>query len=737
MTETKAQDRSVDQQHQRDEADSIGSPADRAIFLALLLRRRGIPLGASWRDALPGLSVRTYNVLVEMGFQTLAEVLRALRNDGQEIMSRKNFGRKSLDDLWEAIGQLAGPGITGYQFSLFESSELTEEFLLNVEAESPWIEPSLSAYMLARLEAAGVDPDQSWHDALPVVSTRLRAVLNDRFVTLREVVIAATDKPDSLRQAENFGRKSLRELWELLEKLAEHGADYVRYGNQGAPPATVDELVARALQSLSDKDGRLLIRRFLDGAKLEDLGREYDVTRERIRQKVNQILLTLRRRMGADAKGLTGSLVEAAEQSGGLLHREAALRRAEASDWRRVLLALMIAGADAFHIWRKEFLTSLKPDELSGRLTAIRHCFREHRKHDLSLTEAGELIAEASGFRLGAAGVTGLLIYLFDCRITEDKQVIFGSLKISDRLEKILRAANRPLHISEIADLYLASSITAGAEAIADLGDDEDEDVRANLRSSGLGRRERTERALVSAISRGKDIYQCGPKTFVHANALPIPIEKLDEAVDFCVSRIEGEPGAFSAEFLLKILRAAGFDSPGLNKFLLKDALSRRPEIVSLRMLRVGHAASFQEHELKLTDRIEAILRETDCPLAPIEILQRLPRNTNYVASSVAMCLRDATFAVNLGQKYIHVQSLGLTEDQCFRLVEVAVDLLPRDGSPISCATILKNLRSRLPEFGLADREDAANVLRGLMRLKADVLWDAGSLVARRVEGKG
>lgn len=144
---------------QRDDAESIGSPADRAIFLARLLQQRGIPLGAPWRDALPDLSVRTYNVLVETGFQTLAEVLLALRSDGQEILLRKNFGRKSLDDLWEAIERLAGPGVTGYQASLFESAESPEELLLSVESESQWIEPSLSAYMLARLEAAGVDPE--------------------------------------------------------------------------------------------------------------------------------------------------------------------------------------------------------------------------------------------------------------------------------------------------------------------------------------------------------------------------------------------------------------------------------------------------------------------------------------------------------------------------------------------------------------------------------------------------
>lgn len=52
--------------------------------------------------------------------------------------------------------------------------------------------------------------------------------LRDLFATLREVVIAATDKVESFRETRNFGRKTLRELWVLLEKLAEHGADWSR-----------------------------------------------------------------------------------------------------------------------------------------------------------------------------------------------------------------------------------------------------------------------------------------------------------------------------------------------------------------------------------------------------------------------------------------------------------------------------------------------------------------------------
>jgi hypothetical protein len=194
-------------------------PGDRAVFLAQLLKRRGIPLGAPWRTAMPCFSVRVYNVLNKAGLETLGEVLQAIGRASENSALGKNVARHVFDELWEAFEILAGPAVTSFHPSLVES-ESAREIFLNAQSESEWIEQSLSVYTLARMELAGVNPDQPWQNALPVVSARLRNALN-QFVTLREVVVAATDQVESFRETRNFGRKTLRELWVLLEKLAE------------------------------------------------------------------------------------------------------------------------------------------------------------------------------------------------------------------------------------------------------------------------------------------------------------------------------------------------------------------------------------------------------------------------------------------------------------------------------------------------------------------------------------
>src|SRR5262245_17103026 len=697
---------------------------NRALYLARLLERRGIRLSMDWRDALPFLPVRVFNVLSGAGYETLAEVLQALRNDGETLMDRRNFGRKSLTDLWRALEDAAGPGATLYQSSLFESCESSENLLCIDQLKVKGVSQSLSEHMLARLEAAGVNPDQPWQNELPLLSTRLRNVLSERFASLREVVIAATDRINELRKLKNLGRNSLNELAESLEMLARNGPGYMRYGEQGAPAAGIDDLIAGALQYLPDKEGRLLVRRFLDGATLEQLGCEYDLTRERIRQKINKILINLHRRLGEDARELVKPLIEATETSGGILHSVEAVTLAATQDIRHALLALFIAREDSFRIWREEFLTALEGEELERRLSAIRNCFRDNRKNDLFLPDVAELVAASSGFKLNSAGLACLLTKHLDCRIAEDGSVSLRGVRIPDQLEKILSSAGRPMHISEIAGIYLAGSASSGMEAFADLESNEDDE--SDVGSDEERKRELVERALAGAILRHGDIYLYGPKTFVHVDALPVPIEKLDEIVDLCVSRIDGETGAVTTDYLLKILDGAGLGHDGVNKFLLKDALSRRPEIIGLRKLRVGHAASFQEHGLKLVDRIEAILQASESPLSSVEIIHRLPRNNEYFPVSIGLSLRKAPFAVNLGERYIHIESLGLSGEQRERLVEMASRLLPEDGTPVSCATILNGLRPCLTDLGLAGRNDVIDILRGLLRILANVQCGAG-----------
>ncbi|MFN0085143.1 MAG: hypothetical protein ACKVX9_07125 [Blastocatellia bacterium] len=398
--------------------------SDRAVFLARLLQRRNIPLGVPWLDALPCLSVRVYNVLTRAGLETLGDVLQAMRDEGGDTPLGKNTPRHVFDELWEAFEVLAGPAVTSYHPTLAESAET---IFWDDQSESQWIKQPLSEYTLARMEASGVNADAPWQDALPVVSARLREALN-RFSTLREVVVAATDKVESFRETPNFGRRTLRELWVLFERLAEHGADYGPCNNSGSPPATIDELVAWAWQSVAAKDAQLLRRRYLDGTTLEQLGREQGVSGNAIQLRIHRILKLTRARSLTAAQELMGPLLTAMEASGGLVHRNMARDLTGTDDLCRICMAALFANAD-LRIWREEFLTMLGPGELARRLSAVRGRLRENRHSAMSLAIAGDLVAASSGFRLDPDGLCRLLSSQLNCHITDGVVVIAGGPK--------------------------------------------------------------------------------------------------------------------------------------------------------------------------------------------------------------------------------------------------------------------------------------------------------------------
>jgi hypothetical protein len=698
----------------------VNPHTDPAYLLAWRLEQAGVDLNCSWRDCQIPYTVRVYNVLTKSGYETLAEVILALRDDGGELRGQWGFGRLSLTHLRLALEDFLAQAAAGNPEMLFVSPP-------------PWVQSVASPpRLITRLEASGVDLDQHWQKELVQISSRVRNFLRERFDSLREVVIATTEHQNEMLAEKNMGRKSLRELEEAIEALARHGPGYHKYGEGGGPPTSVDELVTRGLEALSHDLGRLLVRRYLDGETLEGLGNEYDLTRERIRQKLIKSLIRIRLRFGDCGQALMSPLIVASNDAGGLMHRDTAVALTGTDDLRRIRLALAIAGEDSFRILREEFLTSLSGAELTERWRTIRNGFWNVRRRDLRIDEAKTIITRSSGLLLDEKAASRLLTLQFGYQVKDDGTVIPSGRTVPDRLERILREAGRAMRISEIAERFLADSASTAGEALAD----EEEDEESEVSGRTICRQERIERVLLGAISRHPDIYQYGPLTFLQAEALPVSQDQLDQIVEFCVDRIKGQTGAISAASLMKSLEDAGMNAEGMNVYLLKSVLSRHPEVISVGRMRVGHVASFQEHGLTLEDRLDQILSAADAPLSPEDVLRLIPRTNEYFPGSIALCLGKCHFAVNLGGRYVHLDRLGLNEAQRKVLLEKACALLPEDGTPLSCLTILQQLRPILPELGLANRDDAADILRGLLRLEDRIQVGAGRLVARRIEAK-
>ena len=88
------------------------------------------------------------------------------------------------------------------------------------------------------------------------------------------------------------------------------------------PPSDISALIDCALQTVSETDREILTYRLIDGLTLEETAQRRSVSRERIRQKVESLLDTLRKRFGNLARYLFTPLVSGMTDAGGLLHYE-------------------------------------------------------------------------------------------------------------------------------------------------------------------------------------------------------------------------------------------------------------------------------------------------------------------------------------------------------------------------------------------------------------------------------
>jgi hypothetical protein len=229
----------------------------------------------------------------------------------------------------------------------------------------------------------------------------------------------------------------------------------------------------------------------------------------------------------------------------------------------------------------------LARDELDRRLDALYDAVRARGKIDISIADVQGLAEQTADFRLDVISLSRLLATIWGLKVSANGRVAVGQLlTVSDRFAAVLQAARRPMHLKEIADVYRSQeSGDISFELVEEV-------VEPTVETDPSSRRSLTEHSVEEALSRHKDVLRCGRGTFVHVTALPFSQERLNEIVEWCVRRIEVEPGAIGTLFLLRELKAAGLEEAGLNRFLLKAALSRHPDVIVLRKYLVGHAGS-------------------------------------------------------------------------------------------------------------------------------------------------
>ena len=551
-----------------------------------------------------------------------------------------------------------------------------------------------AAKVARRLVDAGIDLEADWRSVLVRMPTRAASGFErGEFETVGQVLVgwACGD----LTELSGVGEGTAEEIAEQFKLIAEQGYETYRFG-PGGRPETVTELAHRMLDSLEPADRTILEMRYREGRTFGEIGDEFDLTRQRIRQKTNDYLESLRDTFGDIADEIIAPLADELESGVCLIHRSQVRRLCGAEDLYRVLLVLLMC-RDEVYIWEDHFIATVPASVLKREHGArFRRYLAESRRYRIPVALALEY-AEAVGFRFGGEALRDFLRIVWGQDL--DSRGTFPNLWANkgDRIAHLLGEVRRPVDLEEIAELY-------------------------QQRFGGSEESQATPRRIQPFVKKHPHIFTVDNGLYLHRFALPIGDAVLDEIVDWCVRRLRGEPRAVSVSVLLEELGDSDFLAAGqvesLNRYLLRDILLRDPGITGFHnTFNVAWKQSFEFEGVTLLDRVESILKQAEKPLEAAEVIGRLPDDFDVNPHSVENYLVSEAFSIRVDEMaYMHRANLSLDRRAQEELIEAALDLLPEDGTVRSAQQIVRQLRADEPFEEFVGRDRAAGILWGLMR---------------------
>jgi hypothetical protein len=622
------------------------------------------------------------NVLERFEVGTVGDLLELTE---EELHDAAGVGAKKI----EVITELKQRARRELEFNQHGLSEASETQLLS-----------------DRLVTRDVGMDEPWQRILRVLPTRARGAFESVGYGSIGDLVEAFERGD-LSRLPNFGPKTLTRVEEILEMIAREGLEAYLFGERGRPE-TIDDLLAQALDSLEESDRDIVERRFFAGDTFGEIGDDYGVSFQAIQARFDTLVETLSHQFGPEAEVLVEPLVAASERVGGLLPVEVVRRNTELDDLREVLFALHIAGESDYRLWHAKFLTPLHQSDIDTKLRALRDEIVETGRATLPY-ERVQNFARRAGLQLERGALSDVFNVTWEVEIGPSGPVKNPWARRSDHVANVLEDSQEPMAAQEI--LERLEGAQEHDEGIDDI----------------------SERALNGLLHRHEDIYTIERGTYVHASALPVSRGALDEVVAWCVQRLEGETGQISTKYLLGELEEAGVAKQGLTPYLLKDALSRHPEVLTFKnTYLVAHAETFEESGKTLADRVEAVLSGAQDPLTVEDVIDRLPEGIDYHRMSIYTTLLSAPFSLNMGNnRFVHIDFVGLSEGRRTRLLDAIHQSLPGDGTPKSCNDLLEELQDKPEARSLSIRDHGTGLLWGLLREDDRVVCGPGELVAR------
>jgi hypothetical protein len=251
-------------------------------------------------------------------------------------------------------------------------------------------------------------------------------------------------------------------------------------------------------------------------------------------------------------------------------------------------------------------------------------------------------------------------------------------VSLPERVLRVLREVGGPVHLEELLD------------------------------ATGAGRGD-----IEAALGNAPEVYRSGRATWIHARSLGLSGGELSDAVQWVLEEIEGESQPVPVAAVLREAADGGIRTEALTPWLLRDALSRHPDVVTFTNPKIiAHIESFRDDDLSLLDRLESIVREAGAEASFAQIVDALPAGVFYHPQALAGFLQGARWCVRIGSgRYCHVSATGLDTAGRKTLLDAAVARLA-PGAAATCAQLLGGLSEEVRRPRVAE---PARVLWGLL----------------------
>jgi hypothetical protein len=559
------------------------------------------------------------------------------------------------------------------------------------------------------LDAAELDRDEAWRGLLDpsIPGNILRALEASDAETIGDVA-ALLDRGEFVTHS-GVGPKSREYLIDELEKIAGLGRDEYLYGERGRP-GSIGQMVEQGLEMLDERRRFIARRRIYQGMPYRDISPELDVTAQRVEQLMSEAVSELQWRFGDVARSQLDTLIDALRDDVPIVEvAKAPLYLEDEPDVQAASLvfALRLAGLDTIQCWQDRLLTTLSCQEMEEWCDSLVNYLQSQTTIHLSVAHM-EAWADANGLRYEQDTLMMLAEYAAGADLSDGPVLPSWTYRREIGAEALWRCGGP----AETEDIQ--RELQKLRDQFPEIPDYDGEGLRALLQQHNA-------------------VFNVAHGVYIHAANMPPTRRELREAAQWAASKLEGNSDAVTTHRLLEQMRREATVPEGLTPHLLKTALNRREDVLSLTNTDlVADRASYEDPGENIDDRIRRVLKNVQRPLSLAELTDALAR-FGYADTSISSAVKEMPRVLSWEDKtYLHWSALSVAPDVLQEAKTAAHERLPEDGVPMSVNQLFEALPPGIRD-GLADFHDPVRLLWFLVRSDGGIATSAGRLVARRI----